>query len=1132
VPDWPDFDGDHALRKSTLRLMTPASGFAGTGFVIDLEGRLLTCHHVAAGHAELAATDANGGSWTATPDGTEDPDLARLDLAVLRLEGDGALPPPVPLSLREPGARFRSRVQQKDMAAFREAAPVSGEASGPMRIAYGQAGPYAVDGLALAGVQVQPGMSGAPMWDPACGAVVGVLAVSANDPNLGGFAIPLERARAITRLQQLIAINERQVPRYGDRPNRLGLEAILSAASEHTVERLKTRGIVGQLAPVHREGFDEKLSAYLASDETALAVVSAAGQGKTNLLIQALAQGADRPAWLVRCADVASDERPAAWLNRLLREQGAPAELAWPGMAGSSESGALLLVDGLNEAPLPAQLICDEWLPDLIDAARASGWRLVYTTRRELFAMLPKAMREEAFALGRYTRVEAQAAAHTYGLVGRAVEREPLLLRIRAEVGGGASRSQVLDQFVQRLLQGPPIEAYAGHPAGLEDELAAVAARGFGQSDGETGLLTRSDPFFADRKLAAALCRTNLLEIVPAGYRFVFDEVADYLRARGVAAHIGSSPDVHEPAWEQVRSLLTRPNALALLLELLAEQGQAEVAAQIAGGLCDMLSGGPEPGSGPEVPDAQHIVGFVVRGSWPLTLFGVIGALPDIPLFGDAKSRAIEWAVSREDALAALTFQIDLLSGFSSADIVKVAKAAAPLDDGYGWREKDVWSEWHRHSTMSIARQAYGVRRVILDLFDDEAADVAGALIDWLSDPTRLSSGGVKFASTEATVGSFALCMLFAYRERIGVPRLLDEVLKPERPGWGALAEGLAAEDTEVFLEWLEGLDPGYAAGRLSWIGALWRTAIGALRAKDRLDELERPTRALSSLIPHLDSEGLGRLVDFLVGYELPAPELKALIRRAASAGALDPIVMASALRQGLVELADALEMAGETGRDRLVWSLVSGWRPETDLPPLAELVPLMRQTSDWQDRLPQRATGFESLLYLPGLEAARSSGLCDAVDELLAGPTKAVRVMAYVAFDVRQPSEQQLAFRIWLADRLLPKLGESEFSTALNDVSQMDGAYYQRYREIARKLAQQADEGQMLGLCGAQNRPRLENLAELLQIWQAAQPRSGPRAEFLAHLLSLITSDDPDERPSPKQIFDITHDYFMQDRP
>jgi hypothetical protein len=430
----------------------------------------------------------------------------------------------------------------------------------------------------------------------------------------------------------------------------------------------------------------------------------------------------------------------------------------------------------------------------------------------------------------------------------------------------------------------------------------------------------------------------------------------------------------------------------------------------------------------------------------------------------------------------------------------QIAKAAVLLEDGYGWREKDVWSELHRHSTLTSARAGRGVQRVILDLLDDDEAYGGGVLISWLSDATRLASGGHKFASQEATIASFALCMLFAHRERIGVPRLFEDVLKAERPGWDSLLQALAAEEADALMAWLESLDPAYAANRLDWTIHLWRAAIDALRQRDDREVLRRASRALSALISHLDSGGLGRLTSVIVDYGLAVPEVLSLIRTAAAAGALDPLNLATAFIKGHLSLEEALGLAGEKDRDRLIWWLADSWKPEEDRPPLGELIALLRQTRDWRAGLPERRTHFEMLLYQPDLEAARGSGLCDAVDEQLALPTEALRVMTFVAFTAERCSLGQAAFRVWLAERLLPKLGPAELSVALGDVARMEACAYQRYREVGLHIARAADDALILSVCGdLMNPPRIENLAELVAAWLQTAPRSGTHARSLS---------------------------------
>ncbi|HEX7943422.1 MAG TPA: trypsin-like peptidase domain-containing protein, partial [Phenylobacterium sp.] len=130
---WPQLDADHALRAATFRLVTPSGGFAGTGFLADGEGRLITCHHVAAPHAALRAIDQGGQAWEATPESLDDPILAAADMAIVRLAGPPAAAP-LPLVPREPGDAFASRVQLADAKAFRDSTPLTGELLGPSGI--------------------------------------------------------------------------------------------------------------------------------------------------------------------------------------------------------------------------------------------------------------------------------------------------------------------------------------------------------------------------------------------------------------------------------------------------------------------------------------------------------------------------------------------------------------------------------------------------------------------------------------------------------------------------------------------------------------------------------------------------------------------------------------------------------------------------------------------------------------------------------------------------------------------------------------------------------------------------------------------------------------------------------------
>jgi len=1090
---WPELDADRALREATVRLVAPGGGLAGAAFLVGGNGLALTCHHVVAGHDSLRAIDSAGRAWTATPTSLDDAELSQSDMALVRLTGgEGALPPPLPLVAREPGTSFASRVQQKDGEAYRDAAPLAGVLRGPTQIAYGA---YRVEGRAVAEAQVQPGMSGSAVWDRDAAAAIGLLAVSAGlDPNLGGFAIPFAHADRSERLREVIAQNEAAVPRYGDRPNSLGLIALLGAGSAHARARLLARGILQPDRYVPREGFPEALDTFLASDRTALAIVSAAGQGKTNLLAQVGELRPDRPSWLARAADLANDDPPGPGLNRLLRSAGAPPGLIWPKMAEACRVGPILLLDGLNEAPIPERRVASEWLPDLIAEAASARWRVIYTTRRELFSALPEAVRsaQETFTLGRFTGQEAAAAAHAYGAAGAdgtAVERQPLLLRIRAELGSRAQRFEVLELFVRRLLDDALGRARAGHPAAVLDRLADLAERAV------DGVVLYDDPFFADAALTAALCDANLLEEISAGYRFVFDEVADYLHARRLAA---TSPSAVASA---------SPNVVGLTLELQAGRGAADEAAAQAMALARRVADGGEAG---------------------IRAFAAVAAIQATPELLPAKRLAVEIAAQRDSMVETLMRLPDALAGFAPRELAPLAHAAILLQHGYGWREKDIYSDAHRGSTVSYARMSYGVFRVIHDLIDDPG-DGVGVLIDWLADTTALLDDGEKFKNREATVGSFALCMLFAHRERIGLQRLFDDVLLAERRGWDSLMEALAAEETEAFTAWLESLDATFLAERPGWTVRAWGYAMTRLQTRGGSEWSERASSAFGALVPHLDAARLGELLSTVIGRRVPLRGLKDLTRRAGAAGAVDPYTLAQAFEDGLLDLDEALELAGDANRDGLVLSVASAWRATEDRPPLARLVGLIRQTQAWRRRLWDGRFNFETLLHHMTLEAARASGLCEMIEETIAGgaPHPYVHNM-HVAFGGSVDTAGQAAFQLWLAERIVPQLERQDRHAALERLLSFTDEAFAPYRDLMRELVLTSDADALVYLCVTQNSARASILGEVLATFLGSHVIAGRDEAFLQELLDRLEGPDP---PDSHAVHDQAYNHIMAGR-
>ena len=174
-----------------MRIYSPAGEVIGAGF-LAAPGIVLTCHHVIGGAGEVDLDFpllAPGRKWTAQVI-RSDPER---DVAVLRPE---ALPPDAePLRLIAPeetwGHPFRT-------FGFPQGHPGGVWVEGKLRSPIGDTGWLQIEGVKGTGYFVQPGFSGAPVWDDALGGVVGmVTAVEGNPQVRAAFVIPAKVLRDI-----------------------------------------------------------------------------------------------------------------------------------------------------------------------------------------------------------------------------------------------------------------------------------------------------------------------------------------------------------------------------------------------------------------------------------------------------------------------------------------------------------------------------------------------------------------------------------------------------------------------------------------------------------------------------------------------------------------------------------------------------------------------------------------------------------------------------------------------------------------------------------------------------------------------------------------------------------------------
>jgi S1-C subfamily serine protease len=181
----------------TTRLTSLHAEAAGTGMLLNASGEVLTNNHVIRGGSRIRVTVPGGRRYRARVVGTD----ARKDIAVLQIEGG---PPAVaPVSLGDSsGAAVGQPVTAVGNAGGRGGAPsvVTGSVVALHRsiTALDDADATAehLTGMIEVNAPIRPGDSGGPLLD-AAGQVIGMDTAAASGSTPRGYAIPIDRARAI-----------------------------------------------------------------------------------------------------------------------------------------------------------------------------------------------------------------------------------------------------------------------------------------------------------------------------------------------------------------------------------------------------------------------------------------------------------------------------------------------------------------------------------------------------------------------------------------------------------------------------------------------------------------------------------------------------------------------------------------------------------------------------------------------------------------------------------------------------------------------------------------------------------------------------------------------------------------------
>ena len=199
---------------------------AGSGFVIDPEGKILTNNHVVSGSSKIEVVLSDQSSYTAE---LLDRDPTN-DLALIQIR------PKKKLSYLRLGDSEKLQVGQKVLAIgnpFRLAGTLTvGVVSAIGREINGENG-RVLEGLIQTDAAINHGNSGGPLLDSQ-GSVIGINTAIIGEGNLGiGFAMPINKAK--------VMLDDFQAGRKYRKP-RLGVEVIYVAGDLADALELPTRG--------------------------------------------------------------------------------------------------------------------------------------------------------------------------------------------------------------------------------------------------------------------------------------------------------------------------------------------------------------------------------------------------------------------------------------------------------------------------------------------------------------------------------------------------------------------------------------------------------------------------------------------------------------------------------------------------------------------------------------------------------------------------------------------------------------------------------------------------------------------------------------------------------------------------
>jgi Trypsin-like peptidase domain len=605
---------DHLASAIVEIVSWPEENRIGTGAIVGPKGVVLTCHHNVFGHKAVKVRRNSLPSEEHVVESNAFSLSDKWDLALLNTNfeaGTDVLPLESP---HERGEWFSRGFQDADLG-FRDSVRLRGyfDRAGGRSYDLPSGTRYVLEeALDLRGDRISGGTSGAPLLNAKSEAIVGVIA-SALDDSLQwasvsgrGVAVPINAAAAAwPDLKKILLDNVQSVARFGPQPNFIGATQLCRAFGESLIEALRQEGIFDPSRSIEREGVKRLLGEFLGSDATVMPILGPAGTGKTYLLAHIVEQNLREPALLVRGHFINdSVETLSVLIDRLSKlsivgrlRQWLPDDLEPPTAVGLAHActevgrALLVLIDGLNEAWVGPGML-SRWIQDSLRWCRDHQVKVVCTSQphawysistdlveRESWPMQSTdrgpnegerpikrghglEATERALTLGDFTEIERTRAVQAYGFSDSRDSEElshPFFLRLAAEIPEArgsplslfeAALGRRLQRAAERLTTSPPTDMLKNLIRDLAQRMASYGRDYLLRSEVANVPLVPADAI-------SALCVANILVELDQGFRFAYDQYADYLRSEFL--DLGLSDDrirengelfaVHPPGW-------------------------------------------------------------------------------------------------------------------------------------------------------------------------------------------------------------------------------------------------------------------------------------------------------------------------------------------------------------------------------------------------------------------------------------------------------------------------------------------------------------------------------------------------------------------------------------------------------